>query len=157
MAIRSIAQLKSRFQNADHPDGADFIDLIDTLLATSTTGIDGTNIAEATLPANRIVPGTPFQVVQTNSAATAAEWTSINATTLLVTQTTHGLTSPDAVYCDSLGKFLKAQANMSTTGQLFGVVSLVLNADQFLLSLSGRVTASTGDWDTRTGDTGGLT
>ncbi len=155
--VRSIAALKSRFQNADHPDGADFIDLIDTLLATGATDVDGSTVAEGSMPVNRLQPGTPYQFLRTANDGSAATWVSVSNTTLLVTQNGHGLTVPDAVYCDTSGNFLKAQANMSTTGQTFGIVSVVLSVDQFLLVLSGSVAASTGDWDARTGGSGGLT
>ena len=154
MAIRTLAELKSRFQTTDRPDGGDFADLIDTL--SSFSNINGSSILTGSVPTNRLVPGSLLQKLQTNSSGTTAEWANDEHTAFIVTQVSHGLAVADAVYVNTSGIFLKAQANLSSTGQAVGVVGLVVSSDVFVLHVNGKITASTSDWDLRTGDLGGL-
>lgn len=154
MAIRTLAELKSRFQTTDRPDGGDFADLIDTL--SSIGNINGSSILTGSVPINRLVPGSLLQKLQTNASGTTAEWANDEHTAFVVTQVSHGLAVADAVYVNTSGSFLKAQANLASTGQAVGVVGLVVSPDVFVLHVNGKITASTSDWDLRTGDLGGL-
>lgn len=155
MAVRSIAELKSRFQTADLPDGSDFVDLIDTL--ASITSISGAALIAGSVAPLALTPGSLLQKLRTNASGSTVEWFDDTYTSLLVTQTSHGFTAPDSVYVNASGTFLKAQANMVSTGQAAGVVGQVIDANKFVLVINGLVTASTGAWDTRTGGSGGLT
>ena len=155
MAIRSLAELKSRFQTADVPDGSDFVDLIDTLAVV--TNLNGAALVGGSVALVKLTPGAILQKIRTNASGTTAEWADDNQTSLVVGQTAHGFAVPDAVYINASGTFLKARADMASTGQCVGVVGAVIDANTFVLVINGKVSAATGDWDTRTGGTGGLT
>jgi len=152
--IRTLAELKSRFQTTDQPDGGDFVDLIDTLSAAAN--INGASILPGSIPLSRLVTGALLQKIRTNTAGNTAEWANDEQTAMVVTQVAHGLAVADAVYVDSSGAFLKAQANIASTGQAIGVVGVVVSADIFVIHVGGKITASTGDWDAHTGGSGGL-
>jgi len=154
MSIRSLAELKSLFQTADQPDGADFVDLIDTL--ASRSGVSGATLIDGTVAVTKLTPGALLQKIRTNGSATTAEWYDDTQTSLVVNQVSHGFSTADAVYVTPSGLFLKAKANLASTGQCVGVVGAVVSPDVFVLVINGKVSASTGAWDALTGDTGGL-
>lgn len=99
-------------------------------------------------------PGTPAEgMLRYNSDSDSFEgyaagaWAGIGGggTTKKVAQATHGLAVSDVVWLDVLdGKYKKAKADAANTAEVVGVVSRVVDAGNFELTLSGEVDGFTG-------------
>lgn len=150
MPIRSIEELKSRFQNADKPDGADFVDLIDTLLDLPTGAVQNDDIPDNEIQPVKIAPGSRLQALLTNAAGTAAEWASLTATLVPITQSAHGFAVGEILTINGSGVFVRAQANALGTSQAVGIVKQSVDANNFILATGGTVdvplTTTPGSW-----------
>lgn len=150
MPIRHIEELKSRFQNADKPDGADFVDLIDTLLNVPTGSIQNDDIPDNEVEPVKLAPGSRLQALLTNAAGTAAEWADLTATLVLITQSSHGFSPGEVLTINGSGVFIRAQADDLATSQAVGIVKQVVDANDFILATGGTVdvpiTTTPGAW-----------
>ena len=140
MPIRTIEELKSRFQNADKPDGADFVDLIDTLLNIPDGSVTADKVPDGELPVTKLEPGSPYQLIRTNDDASAVEWFSATSNQIIVTQTLHGFVAGEVVTVDATEVYILAQADTFDTRQAVGIVLSVPDANTFILATSGLVT-----------------
>jgi len=66
------------------------------------------------------------------------------ATTVSVNQTGHGFAAGDIVRLSGSNTYTKAQANSATNAEMAGMVSSVLSADAFTLTMDGQVTGLSG-------------
>jgi len=140
MPIRTIEELKSRFQNADQPDGADFVDLIDTLLEIGDNSVTAAKVPNGELPVTKLDPAAAFQMIRTRSDASAVEWFSPTSNQILVTQTTHGFAAGDVLTINPSGQYVLAKADTFNTRQPVGIVLSSESANLFILATGGLVT-----------------
>lgn len=160
MPIRTIEELKSLFQNADKPDGADFVDLIDTLLNVPTGSIQNDDIPDNEVEPVKLAPGTRLQALLTNAAGTAAEWADLTATLMPITQSAHGFAAGEVLTINGSGVFIRAQADALGTSQAVGIVKQVVGANDFILATGGTVdvplTTTPGAWHYLSASTPGV-
>jgi len=140
MPIRPIEELKSRFQNADHPDGADFVDLIDTLLAIPNNSVTAAKIPNNELPITKLLPGTPFQEPRVRGDGTAVEWFDATSNQIVITQTSHGFATGDVLTISGASLFVKAKADTFNTRQVVGMVLSSIDTNHFVLATGGLIT-----------------
>lgn len=108
--------------------------------------------------------GTPNYVLTVNVAGTGVEWAASagggggGSTVDLTNDNAGSLVIGNAVYVKTDGDMDKAQANTAATTELLGLATetIVTTADGEVQA-DGFLTATTGEWDAVTGDTGGLT
>lgn len=141
MPVRPLAELKSRFQNTDKPDGADFVDLIDTLLEIQDNSVTDAKVPNGALDVMKLTPGSPFQLPRTTADGLSVEWFDALSRQIPVTQTSHGFTVGAALTVDSFGQFVLAKADALSTSQVVGIVKEILSVNQFILSTSGLMTS----------------
>lgn len=166
-SITTLGTITTGTWNADVIDityggtgGSTATEAFDNLSPTTTKGDlivnDGTNNV-------RLPVGTDGQVLVANSGATeGAEWQTFNTenTTVAFTNDNAGsVVIGTPVYVKSNGNVDKAQADSSSTVVVIGLVTdaSIATTASGNVAIDGIVTATTGEWDTITGDTGGLT
>lgn len=106
--------------------------------------------------------GTEGQVLSVPAIGTELEWTDKNALedqVSLINANAGTIVICQAVYISAAGSVDLAQADSVATANVFGLVAdaSVLTTDPGLVQYGGILTATTGQWDTVTGDSGGLT
>lgn len=62
----------------------------------------------------------------------------------LVTQTAHGFAVGNILKCTGINTFVLAQADSAANAEVIGIVSLVVDADNFFLETAGAITGLTG-------------
>lgn len=120
-------------------------DLLGTLLNTFRIG-------RATLDASGL---TAARAHALPDASGTIALTSDNPVVFDVTQVAHGL-SVGMLVCQGAASWVAADRDADTT-LADAIVSAVADADNFTVKKIGVVTLTTGQWDARTGDVGGLT
>ncbi len=160
MPVRSIEELKSRFQNADKPDGADFVDLIDTLLDVPAGSIRNDDIPDSEIEPVKLAPGTRLQVLRTNANGTEAGWADLTSTTIPINQSSHGFSAGELLSINGSGVFIRAKADDLATAQVVGIVTLVIDSNNFVLATGGAVdvalTTTPGVWHYLSATTAGV-
>lgn len=129
------------------------------LTVTNASGVAGNPTLD--LAGGVVAPGSYDQVtvdeygrVIAGSTGTAVEPT-ISALTNNESTT---VAIANAVYVDSTGTFRKANANSASTSSPVGLAKAAIGAATVgAIATSGEVTATTGEWDLVTGQSGGLT
>ena len=161
MPIRPISELKSRFQNADKPDGSDFVDLIDTLLEIEDDSVTASKVQNGALPVSKITPGQAFQLIRTTSDGLSTEWFDSLSNQLPITQASHGFSVGEVLTVNGAGQFVRAKADALNTSQVVGIVKQVISVNQFIISTSGLVislpfTVTPGSWHYLSESTAGV-
>ncbi len=124
-------------------------------------GADGTNIQWQDEASNRGSPGDVSTVDFVGAGVSAAYATNKLTVTIAgdgsfaITQVAHGFAVGHPVTLTGSSWAAADRDAGSTVAD--AVVVAVADADNFTILQIGRVTATTGQWDTRTGDSGGLT
>ena len=161
MPIRPISELKSRFQNADKPDGSDFVDLIDTLLEIEDDSVTASKVQNGALPVSKITPGQAFQLIRTTSDGLSTEWFDSLSNQLPITQASHGFSVGEVLTVNGAGQFVRAKADALNTSQVVGIVKQVISVNQFIISTAGLVislpfTVTPGSWHYLSESTAGV-
>jgi len=141
MPIRPISELKSRFQNADKPDGADFVDLIDTLLEIEDSSVTADKVPNGALPITKLTPGSPFQLMRTTADGFATQWFDALSFQIPITQVSHGFAVGDVLSVNVSGQYVLARADALATAQAVGMVKESVTVNQFILSTAGLATS----------------
>lgn len=128
------------FQNTDKPDGAAFVDLIDTLLALPDNSVTDSKVPDGALSITKLTPGSAFQLPRTTADALSVEWFDALSNQIPVTQVSHGFSAGDVLTVNNLGQLVLAKADALSTAQVVGIVKEVVSVNQFILANSGLLT-----------------
>ncbi len=138
-------------------DRGDLFEFFDSLGPANS--VVGVKIDSSGLTYREFVAGSGITIEHTDDATTFTATGGGATSTVNMTNVDSGsVIKATPVYTFSNSTFKKAQANTQTTIRLVGLTVATITQDaEGSIQTDGVFTASTGEWDTVTGDSGGLT